>query len=320
MSQAEPGVMRIAVEGERVAPGKLPLRDLRRLGELAQQGIERTARVLIGEPGSAPGPLPETIREATELLLVGVEQGSAVAVIELNPPREGETEDDRLMPLPARDLGLRAMDRFVDGLHQLEVSDQGGVPEGWDTSVVEIAEKLAETASERRVRVTFKAKAPTTPEKVAHIRPEAAERFRVRHATVKRRRTAQGELVAIDLEKGQLDLKGSRGPRVQCHFGPELMDQARRLVGETVLVSGEEEVDLSSSKAGRLEVDTLKLSSQQVLPDEAFWLNRSAAEQAAEQGIQPLRTVAELASEDFSEEDIQGILAALAELRSAEPK
>lgn len=318
MSQAEPGVMRITVEGERVAPGKLPLRDLRRLGELAQQGIERTARVLIGEPGSAPGPLPETIREATELLLVGVERGSAVAVIELNPPWESETEDDRLMPLPARDLGLRAMDRFVDGLHQLEVSDQGRVPEGWDASVVEIAEKLAETASERRLRVTFKAKAPTTQERVAHIEPDASERFRVRHATVRRRRTAQGELVAIDLEKGRLDLKGARGPRVHCQFGPELLDQARHLVGEAVLVSGEEEIDLASNRPGRLEVDTLKLSSQQVLPHETFWLNPSAAEQTAQQRTRPVGQVNEFASEDYSEEDIDGFLEALAELRSTD--
>jgi hypothetical protein len=318
MPEAQPGIMRIAVEGERVAPGKLPLRDLRRIGELAQQGIERIARVLIGEPGYAPGPLPETVREATELLVVGVEQGSAVAVIELNPPPEDEVEVDRLMPLPVRDLGLRAMDHFVEGLHQLEVSTDGSIPEGWDISVVEVAEKLAEAASERRLRVTFKAKSPTTSEKVAHIGPEAIDLFRVRHATVRRRRSAQGELVAIDLEKGRLDVKGSKGPRIQCQFGPELLDQARHLVGETVLVSGEEEVDLASNKSGRLEVDTLKLSTQQVLPYEAFWLNRSAAEQAAEQGTRPLGHIAELASEDFSEEDINGFLEAMAELRSAE--
>lgn len=310
--------MRIAVEGESVAPGKLPLRDLRKIGELAQQGIERTARVLLGEPGSAPGPLPEAVREATELLLVGVEHGSAVAVIELNPPADDEASDDRLIALPVRDLGLRAMDRFVDGLHQLETSTNGAMPAGWDTSVMEVAERLAEAATERRLHVTFKAKAPTTSERVAHIQAETADRFRVRHATVRRRRTAQGELVAIDLEKGRLDLKGPRGPRVQCHFGPELLDQARHLVGETVLVSGEEDVDLSSNKAGRLEVDTLKQSSQQVLPDEAFWLNRSAREQAQEQGVQPLSSVAELASEDFSDEDIDGFLAAVAELRSGE--
>jgi hypothetical protein len=315
---AQPGIMRIAVEGDRVTPGKLPLRDLRRIGELAQQGIERTARVLTGEPGSAPGPLPEAVREATELLLVGVERGSAIAVIELNPPPDEVIDDGRLMPLPVRDLGLRAMDRFVEGLHQLETSDNGNIPEGWDTSVVEVAQRLAEAATERRLRVTFNAKSPIASEKTAHIQPDTADRFRVRHATVKRRRTAQGELVAIDLEKGRLDLKSSRGPRIQCHFGPELLDHARHLVGESVLVSGEEEVDLASNKAGRLEVDTLKLSNQRILPDEAFWLNRSAAEQAAEQGTGPLQTVAELASEDFSEKDVEGFLAAMAELRSVE--
>ena len=318
MSEAAPGTMRIAVEGERIAPGKLPLRDLRRIGELAQQGIERTARILMGDPGAAPGPLPDAVREATELLLVGIERGSAVALIELKPPEEQEGSDDRLLPLPVRDLGLRAMDRFVDGLHQLEVSEGGLIPEGWDTSVVEVAQKLAEAAAERRLRVTFKAKGPATPERIAHIDPEATERFRVRHATVRRRRTAQGELVAIDLEKGRLDLKGSRGPRVQCHFGLELLDQARHLVGETVLVSGEEEVDLASNRPGRVEVDTLKLSTQQVLPDEAFWLNRTAAEQAAEQGVRPLTDVAEFASEDFQASDVNDFLQTMSDLRGSE--
>ncbi len=311
------GLLQITLEGDDVEPGKFPLRDLQNIGELTQHGVERMARVLLGEPGVAPGPLPEAVRRSTELLLVGIERGSAVAQIELRSLHGSELEaEPSLLPPSAEDLGIRALDSFVSGLHSLEAGTQPVVPNNWDMSVMEIAEKLGMVAAERNVTVTLRSQPPQGEARVARIRPDEAQRYRVNHTLVRRRKSARGELIAIDLEKGNLAVKSERG-RVQCHFGESLLQQAKGLVGEVVVVSGLEEIDLASNRAGRLEVDSLEISTQQQLLGEDFWLNRSASEQAAEQGSRPLKSIADIAaSDDFSDEDVATFTSAMDELRS----
>jgi hypothetical protein len=152
LESAESGTLKIRIEGEAIEPGKVAVRDLTKLGELIQSGLERVARVLGGEPGGVPGPPPAPIRQATELLLAGIESGSATLILELPPPKETDESDDRLFEPPPRDLGLLALDRLVEGMHELE-SGVSQVPEGWDNSVMEIAEKLAETVSTRNFRI-----------------------------------------------------------------------------------------------------------------------------------------------------------------------
>lgn len=321
MESSESGRLTVRIEGAAIEPGKVAVRDLTKLGDLIQAGLERVARVLSGEPGGIPGPPPAPIRNATELLLAGIERGSATLILELPPPEEEHMTGERLFEPPVKELGLQALDRLVDGMHRLE-SGRAEVPEGWDNSVMEIAERLAETVAARSFQIELDATTPRGKRRHARITPNIADRFSLRHALVRRPRTARGALIAVDLRKGRIDVEDDTGRRVQCEFDPEvaeLMDRVRQLIGEPVTVSGEEEFDVALNKAGRLEVHSLERATQEVPLHEMFWRNLSGAEQAIEQGVGPVRSVTELAaSEELTEEDLASFAEMLREARREE--
>jgi hypothetical protein len=318
---SESGRLTVRIEGATIEPGKVAVRDLTKLGELIQAGLERVARVLSGEPGGIPGPLPGPIRNATELLLAGIERGSATLLLELPPPQEEEATEEKLFEPPAGDLGLQALDRLVEGMHSLEAGTEQ-VPDGWDNSVMEIAERLAETVAARNFQIDLDAQTPRGQRRHARIAPNIADRFSIRHARVRRPRTARGELIAVDLRKGRIDVEDNAGRRVQCEFDPEaeeLMSRVRQLIGERVTVSGEEEFDVALNKAGRLEVHSLERATEEVPLHDMFWRNLSGAEQAVEQGVGPVRSVTELAaSEELTEEDLASFAELLREARREE--
>lgn len=322
LETSETGRLTVKIEGTTIEPGKVAVRDLTRLGELIQIGLERVARVLSGEPGGLPGPPPSPIRNATELLLAGLEEGSATLVLELPPPREMEGgEEERLFEPPPTDLGLQALDRLVEGMHELEVGTEK-VPNGWDNSVMDIAQRLAETVATRDFQIDLDARTPRGKRRHARIAPNIATRFRIRHAPIRRPRTARGELIAVDLRKGRIDVEDQEGRRLQCEFDPEaseLMNRVRQLVGDRVTVSGEEEVDIALDKVGRLEVHSLEPATEAVPLHDLFWQNRSGAEQASEQAVGPVRSVTELAAPDaLSESDLDAFDRLLREARSEE--
>jgi hypothetical protein len=212
------------------------------------------------------------------------------------------------------------MERFVSGLRHLSSSDGSSVPLDWDNSMMEVAERLSAFADERKVSLTFDARSPIRGKKVvARITPEIASRFGVRHAPVRRRRTARGELIAVDLGKGRVDVEYAKGQRLPCDFNTdsaEMTTAAKRLLGQVVLVSGEEEYDVASQKSGHLAIESLEPASTEAPLAEAFWMNPSAAEQALEQGVQPIGSVSEIARPDlFTDEDIESFIAAIREAR-----
>lgn len=302
-------VFSLTVESEDIEPGKIAVRDLTHLSALVQQGLDRTARVLSGLPGSAPGKLPKTIEDATRLVLTGIGAGSAVLQLELPEPEEAdESSDEAMFPFPALDLGFRAMDRFVRGLHVVEESPiAADMPEGWDNSVMDVARGLAETAEERSMSLTFDARPPHLGTSVARITPQTASSLKLRRSPVRRRRTARGHLVAVDLGTGRVEVQEVVGGRVSCHYEESMVGAVRRLLGTVVVASGEADFYEDSAKFGRLELDSLEVATEQMGIDDLFWLNLSAEEQAARQGTEAIGSLDELAApgvftdDDFAE-------------------
>jgi hypothetical protein len=308
------GRFEVRIEGESIQPGKLAVRDLQKLAPVLQTALERTARVLQREPGAAPGPVPRDVQQATNLLLVGIESGSANLLLELPMPVE-EQADEGLFPLPGRDLGQRAMDTFVRGLHELETG-ASTVPDDWDNSVMEVAEELANFVNERQFVIEVSSHPTQQKARKARIAPAIADRFRVRHTPIRQPRTTRGRLFLVDLKTGRIDVEDEKGQRVQCQFPETLEPLVKQLVGEMVLVSGEEEVDLAVSRRGKLEVTSLQPAGEEVTLAGDFWANKTAAEQAREQGVGPMGSVADLAAgEVFDEGELQRFIETIREGR-----
>ncbi len=319
MPTPERGKLRIEVRAAEIEPGKLPVRDLTKLGELIQDGLERAARLIAQDRGIAPGPLPERVRDATELLLVGIRPGSATLELELPPPPEDASEEGRLIAIPIQDLGFRAMERFVGGLHELGSRDDAPIPTGWDNSVLEVAEGLATFATERGFDVTLDARPPHLANRTARISPAVTHRFRVRHAPIRRPRATRGKLIAVDLGRGQVDVEEVPGKRVQCEFpidDPTLLGGVKRLLGQPVEAFGEEEFDAALNKAGKLQIRSLQAVPERVPLHDDFWLNPSAEELARQQGVGPIASIEDLAAPDiFDEETTESFLQAIRQAR-----
>jgi hypothetical protein len=315
MPERERAVFSLTVEADDMEPGKIAVRDLARLSELVQRGLERTARVLSGQPGSSPGRLPRTIDDATRLVFTGIDRGSAVLQLELPEPADAgaPSPEGTLFEPPARDLGFRAMDTFVRGLRGIELApDAATVPDGWDSSVMEVARELADLAEERDFSLTFDARPPNLAASIARITPQSAPSLRHRRSVVRRRRSARGLLVAVDLGTGRVDVQEAAGGRVSCHYEEALETVVKQHLGAVVIASGEEDFDEVLGKHGRLELESLQGASEQMGVEDTFWLNPSATEQAAQQDVGPIVSIEELAAPDlFTDEDIDAFLAAI---------
>lgn len=312
------GILRLEIESDDLEPGKIPVRDLTRLAGYIQTGIERMARRLSGLPGAAAGPEPRSIRDATRLLLVALEAGSAKLVLEVpEPTAEDEAHEEQLFEPPPRDLGFRAMQRFVEGIHELETASAPVMPADWDASLLQVAQDLAKLSEERRYDITFDALPPGGERRVAHITPAAANRFTIQPAPTRRLRTALGRLILVDLGRGRIDIEDSAGHRTHAVFEEGLQNTVRRLVGEFVRASGEEEVDEATGRRENLEVAVLDAVGEQALLGAEFWSDRSADEQATEQGVGPISSIDDFSAPDvFSEKDLDDFLQAIRESRS----
>jgi hypothetical protein len=252
----------------------------------------------------------------TRLLLVDIREGSATLALELPAPRDDDVLDEsRLFPVPPRELGFRAMERWVGGLHELESGAIDHVPPGWDNSVMDIAERLAEFAVDRNFSITLDAQPPESRRAVARITPEAAPRYKMRHSRIRRRRTVRGRLILVDLGRGRVEVDEG-GRRVECEFPEELQAVVKRLLGETVVVAGDEEFDLSTSRAQKLQLDHVAKAPEEVPLHEAFWEMKTIEELAREQGVEPIQSIQALAAPDlFADEDLEQFINIIREAR-----
>ncbi|MEX1265078.1 MAG: hypothetical protein WEE66_14290 [Actinomycetota bacterium] len=116
----------------------------------------------------------------------------------------------------------------------------------------------------------------------------------------------------MDLGTGRVDVQEAAGGRVSCHYDEALETAVKQHLGAVVIASGEEDFDEVLGKHGRLELDSLQGASEQIGVEDTFWLNSSATEQAAQQGVGPIDSIDELAAPDlFTDEDIDAFLAVI---------
>lgn len=93
----------------------------------------------------------------------------------------------------------------------------------------------------------------------------------------------------------------------------------KRLVGEMVIVSGEEEFDAAVGRRGRLEVTHLAAAAEEAPLPGDFWENKTAAEQAREQGVASIVSIGDFVAGDVLDEvEIERFIETLREGRREE--
>ena len=308
--------LRLTLEGLDSAPATIRLRDLERLAEALQGGLEAVANVLSGRPGVSAGPLATSVADATGLTLVGLAPGSTVLEFKLEEPSvsEADSDEQRMFSPPPKDLGFRALKFFVGGLKDRVEHDDAPLPDAWDVGVATKADDLARFVSERQVSLTIESKEPDLGQQQVTISPLSARRLGAPPTTIRRRRTTSGRLILVDLGSSRIDVEEPSGKRVKGRFSADLETVVTATVGKIITASGEEEFDQATGKSGPVEFETIEAAAEAIRLNDDFWANRTAAAQAEAQGVTPIGSIAELARPDmFTDDDVQSLLEILRE-------
>lgn len=307
--------LRLTLEGLDSAPATISLRDLERLAQALQGGLEAVANVLSGRPGVSAGPLTASVAAATGLTLVGIEAGSTVLEFKLEEPAmtDSDSDEHRLFDPPPKDLGFRALKSFVGGLKD-RVEGAARLPDAWDGAVAAKADDLATFVRERNVSLTIESEEPDLGQQQVTISPQSTHRLDAPSTTIRRRRTASGRLILVDLGSGRIDLEEPSGRRVKGRFSAELETVVTATVGRIITASGEEEFDQATGKSGPVKFETIEAAAEAIRLNDDFWANRTATEQAEAQGVTPIASIADLARPDmFTDDDVQSLLEILSE-------
>jgi hypothetical protein len=295
--------LRVRLEGETAELGRIAASDFARLLLGTQSAIQRAAGHVIGRQARETGRRGRTIEHSTRLRLVGIEQGSVVAVLEA-PPHP--TAEDRLT-LADAGLGELAIESALATLlgekpaHPdvadafVRMADEIGVGRRFDAITFEQVDQ--------RRPVSARLDAPLRDKLRALARPEA----RAEDDTV------VGVLVEADFESHTARLRTATGAKATVSFTADLADEIQEALRRPTRLRGVVRYDPATAEARTIELHEIVRGDQLALGLEPgdFWTHRTIDQAAAEAGIAPVSDVEALRDTAATDEEADRLLAAL---------
>lgn len=269
--------------------GAIPLDDLAKVAGHAQELVRKLGRAVAGKGG--PGRPPSYLERVTDLVAVGIREGSAVLEIEapawaseLDLP--GEVESDS---------GLQALELVSSALEAVAAGHP--LPEPYTEPIRnELRAIIEATASYEALEWTLKHHGGS---RTASLRPAAVTVPQLLSAppTPPERGTVEGELYALNSKTGTYTLEDITGHAINCHVDPGSSIAARldHLVRNTVALSGE----ITRDTGGRITGLQVEHVETRDLPGGgAFWSFN--ADEALSTAL-PIASVADLAIDGLSD-------------------
>lgn len=284
----------IKMTGPKVGAAKLAVSDLAEVINRSQQALKRIAQVFYGEESHGKGRKKKDIERQCELYLVGWQEGSAIAELEL-----GQQPDQRhLYGL----IGEESLKALITGMEAIssDAYDPARMPPGYDVGVLEAFEALGkvfdhgiETVGFSNDRKIFSPKSEYTPVVRERVRTYLGRPADVGHST---------KVGCLEVLNGHGGLRGTfweaNGMKWTCLFRAEHLDvlpdawmHKVKITGKTIEEEGKEKI-LEADSIFVIEDDL----SEQFGEGEArtFWQSASLEELAAEQGVAPVVSVDEV--------------------------
>lgn len=273
------------MNGPKVGKAKLSVTDLAEIIKRTQQALKRIAQVLYGQDSQGKGRKKKDIEQQCELFMVGWEEGSAIAVLELGPQPEqmelyGFVGEESLKTLMSG-MEFMAADSY-------EASRQ---PAGFDVGVLEALESLGkvfehgiETISFSRDRTFFSGKTVYNATLRERVRSTLGQPATVGHSV---------KVGCLEVLNGHGSLKGTfweaSGNRWVCFFKNEHRDilpdawmKKVQITGQTFEEEGKER-SIEVDSIFVIEDDMSEINEQG--EGRSFWHSVSLNELAEEQGV-----------------------------------
>lgn len=299
--------VRIGLLGDDAELGRVAARDVARLLMGFENAVARAAGHALGRQVKATGRRGRTIEDTTRFRLVAIEPGSVIGVLEL----------------PDEELDADAFDIDVSHVGEMAVESALATAAGVRTDQPDVAEAFYKLADDLGVGTRFSA--VVLEERSPHagngqVKIDRAARDRLYEAVTQRPDARDdsvvGVLVEADFEKNTARLRTSRDRRIAVSFDPELADTIQDALRRQAEFEGEVEYDPKTLEARAVKLRRIVQGEQLTvgLNPGNYWDTRSVAAIAAAQGVEPVDDVEQLRDDEASQDEVDQMLAALAEM------
>ncbi len=299
----EKPVLQLRVRGPGVTSGRIPVPDLIKLCQEAQNAVNRQAEANEGRKTMHPGPITDAIRHECTLELVAIRKGSTTLQFGLTKPQ---------MPLPVSDhFGSQVISDVAETIRALGNGNKKRLE--IDSGVLQGLYNLAAVAESKRItEVDWIAPKSNTKKRIIApvnkaVREKLAQRLSSPTKTIMH---VDGILDMADFKpkEHKCRIDPAIGASVTCTFDEPLANEIQSLLRRSVRATGEATLQPYTAR-----IETLKIHAIQPLPSLAlgegnFFSVRSISELAAAQKVKPLRNVSTLAGAFPSDEDIDEFL------------
>jgi hypothetical protein len=244
------------------ADGAIPLEDLAEVAKHAQELVRKLARAIVDKSG--PGRPPAFLDQMTNLVAVGIHQGSAV--LEIEAP--SSTTEFELPEEIGFDAGIQAIEMVATAITSIGL--QQPLPKEFtQSSRHELRELLTATSSYDRIYWTV---SHHDRKFTASIDPSASTVLSLhdpaRH--LQESGTVEGELYALNAKTGTYTVEDLSGYAIRCHIEPGsfLASELDHLVRRAVRISGK----IARDRTGRItDVDVEAIDGSFPQADKEFW-------------------------------------------------
>lgn len=304
-------ILELRVRGTSVRRGRIPLPELIKICEEAQNAVIRQAEALEGKKTVHPGPANAAIRERCTLELVGLKAGSTRLQFGVTKPQ---------MPLPeSATLAEDAIRELREVFHSLENSHQKQI----DPGVLQAVYKFSGVIGSQGVnsidwisierngrRKRHKATVDGATKECAAARLSAP-----RTATVH----VDGVLDMADFKPGdkKCRIDPAIGVPIPCTFDPEKENVVYKLLRSPVRIIGKAVFRPYTDQIDSIHIDEIRPLHSLEVGKDTFFANLSIEELARYQNISTLQDVRSLSGGIPEDEDVDAFLQDIYESRKS---
>jgi hypothetical protein len=291
-------VLRLKVDGPGIRKGRVPVPELVRICNEAQDAINRQAEALKKRKTYHPGPVGHSIQEECTLELIGIHGNSPTTLdFDLRKPQRALDFTE--------EFGEKAIREIIAGLRK-----KTG---GFDPGVLLRMHRMAEVITPKLIsRIEWIA-----PTRNGHGgRASAAITRVVRDRLAKQLSTPRKAIIEV---AGVLDMADFKpedfkcridtplGASIECTFNPSKADQIQRLLRRSVRAKGEGIIHAYKDKVAVLHISEI-VPAFEALEDQSFFANPSLEELIAASNVKPISDPSVFAGWIPDDEDVDEML------------